>query len=212
MLTIVEPLAPCFDWNFGLVLEYYWVSSKNRGPFLLGAKTGLSKKKTKPPTSQPIWIWWVVSGDDNDCHEGMQRFSVWAKCTTFELAELWPHSGVPWRSLNVSLLRYPGWWEPETNGHGKWLKQMGNTPTTHKCWDHPPSSANLVRACNLRWPWPSQFDGVLKKSAVQLRYHEKIGPPKKLTGRYCPLVMQGFSHFLGLFQVIMASPELENHF
>ena len=27
--------------------------------------------------------------------------------------------------------------------------------------------------------------------------------------RYCPLVMKGFSYFLGLFQVIMANPELK---
>ena len=28
--------------------------------------------------------------------------------------------------------------------------------------------------------------------------------------RCCPLVIQGFSNFLGLFQGIMANPELEN--
>ena len=29
--------------------------------------------------------------------------------------------------------------------------------------------------------------------------------------RYCPLVIQGFSNFLGLFQVIMAHPDLESY-
>ena len=33
---------------------------------------------------------------------------------------------------------------------------------------------------------------------------DKIGPLK--IARYCPLVIQGFSNFLGLFQVIMANP------
>ena len=90
MLTIVEPLQTQMG---SLVLigisALFWgiigCLPKIEVRFYWGLKQ--ADKKTQNNNFAALESGFV-SGDDNDCHEGMQRFSVWAKCTTFELAEL----------------------------------------------------------------------------------------------------------------------------
>ena len=44
-------------------------------------------------------------------------------------------------------------------------------------------------------------------STISTLLHDKINPK---IARYCPLVIQGFSNFLGLFQGIMANPVMDH--
>ena len=52
-------------------------------------------------------------------------------------------------------------------------------------------------------PTPLFLGGVPAGSTISTLLHDKIIPK---IARYCPLVIQGFSNFLGLFQGIMANP------
>ena len=120
--------APYFDWNFGLVLGYYWVSSnKIEVRFYWGLKQAFPKKKQNNHQLRSSLNLVVLSQEMitivmKVCNDFRYGQSVQLSSSqSFDLTREFLEKIVGCKSPKGP----PGWWEPETHGHGKLLKQMG---------------------------------------------------------------------------------------